>query len=142
AAGVPLEQAAAALAGASLSKWRMELRELPRGITLLNDSYNANPDSARAALDALAAIEGGRRIAVLGDMAELGDASEAEHLAIGRYAAAKADIVIALGAARPVADGAGARGVALGVLADHEERGLGVVGGQDLEDLVGVGAAG
>ncbi|WP_243900716.1 UDP-N-acetylmuramoyl-tripeptide--D-alanyl-D-alanine ligase [Glycomyces niveus] len=113
AAGVPLEQAAAALAGASLSKWRMELRELPGGITLLNDSYNANPDSARAALDALAAIEGGHRIAVLGDMAELGDASEAEHLAIGRYAAAKADIVIAVGAARPVTDGAGERGIAL-----------------------------
>ncbi|MQM28629.1 UDP-N-acetylmuramoyl-tripeptide--D-alanyl-D-alanine ligase [Glycomyces albidus] len=114
AAGIPLERAAAALAGASLSKWRMELRDLPGGVTLLNDSYNANPESARAALDAMAAIEAGRRIAVLGVMAELGDGGEAEHRAVGRYAAAKADLVVAVGeAARPIADGAGAQGVAL-----------------------------
>ena len=49
AAGVPLDVAAAALATASLSKWRMELRDLAGGATLLNDSYNANPDSTRAA---------------------------------------------------------------------------------------------
>jgi UDP-N-acetylmuramoyl-tripeptide--D-alanyl-D-alanine ligase len=114
AAGVPLDAAAKALAGAALSKWRMELCELPSGVTLLNDSYNANPDSARAALDSLAAIEGGRRIAVLGDMAELGDASEAEHLAIGEYAVARADIVIAVGeTSRPIADGAGKEAIAL-----------------------------
>jgi len=114
AAGLPLDAAAKALAGASLSKWRMELQELPSGVALLNDSYNANPDSARAALDSLAAIEGGRRIAVLGDMAELGDASAAEHFAIGAYAAARADLVIAVGeASRPIAEGAGARGTAL-----------------------------
>ncbi|GAA2148530.1 UDP-N-acetylmuramoyl-tripeptide--D-alanyl-D-alanine ligase [Glycomyces algeriensis] len=114
AAGIPLDASAKALAGAALSKWRMELRELPSGVVLLNDSYNANPDSARAALDALAAVEGGRRIAVLGDMAELGDASEAEHRAVGRYAAARADIVIAVGtAAQPIAEGAGARSVRL-----------------------------
>ena len=49
AAGVPLDVAAAALATASLSKWRLELRELAVGATLLNDSFNANPDSARTA---------------------------------------------------------------------------------------------
>lgn len=114
AASVPLDAAATALATASLSKWRLELRDLAGGATLLNDSYNADPDSARAALDALAAIECRRRIAVLGDMLELGDDSEAEHRAVGQYAASRADVVVAIGpAARPIADGAGDRGVAL-----------------------------
>jgi len=114
AAGVPLDVAAAALATASLSKWRLELRGLAGGATLLNDSFNADPDSARAALDALAAIEGGRRIAVLGAMLELGDDSEAEHRAVGEYAASRADLVVAVGeAARAIADGAGERAVAL-----------------------------
>ncbi|NUU25573.1 MAG: UDP-N-acetylmuramoyl-tripeptide--D-alanyl-D-alanine ligase, partial [Streptomycetaceae bacterium] len=109
AAGVPLAPSTAALASATLSPWRLESRGLARGATLLNDSYNANPDSTRAALDALAAIEGGRRIAVLGAMLELGDdASEAEHRGVGMYAAARADVVAAVGeVARPIADGAG-----------------------------------
>jgi len=114
AAGVPLGVAAAALATASQSKWRLELRGLAGGATLLNDSFNADPDSARAALDALAAIEGGRRIAVLGEMLELGDDSEAEHRAVGEYAASRADLVVAVGeAARAIADGAGERAVTL-----------------------------
>jgi UDP-N-acetylmuramoyl-tripeptide--D-alanyl-D-alanine ligase len=113
-AGVPFDVAAAALATVSLSKWRLELRGLTGGATLLNDSFNADPDSARAGLDALAAIEGGRRIAVLGEMLELGDDSEAEHRAVGEYAASRADVVAAVGeAARPIADGAGERAVAL-----------------------------
>ncbi|WP_194905859.1 UDP-N-acetylmuramoyl-tripeptide--D-alanyl-D-alanine ligase [Catenulispora rubra] len=111
-AGVPLDVTAKALATASLSKWRMELRELAGGARLLNDSYNANPDSTRAALDALAAIEGSRRIAVLGEMLELGDISPAEHRAIGRYASSRSDVVVAVGtAARAIADGAGERAV-------------------------------
>ena len=114
AAGVPLEWPRQALATASLSRWRLELRDLAVGATLLNDSFNANPDSARAALDALAAIEGRRRIAVLGEMLELGDASEAEHRAVGRVRRLAADVVVAVGAAaRPIADGAGVQAVTL-----------------------------
>jgi UDP-N-acetylmuramoyl-tripeptide--D-alanyl-D-alanine ligase len=114
AAGVPLDVAAEALATVSLSKWRLELRDLAVGATLLNDSYNAHPESTLAGLDALAAIEGERRIAVLGEMLELGDTSEAEHRAVGEYAASRADVVVAVGkAAQPIADGAGERAVAL-----------------------------
>ncbi|MFW6692824.1 UDP-N-acetylmuramoyl-tripeptide--D-alanyl-D-alanine ligase [Streptomyces sp. MAR4 CNX-425] len=114
AAGVALEAAAPALASASLSKWRLEPRDLAGGATLLNDSYNANPDSTRAALDALAAVAGARRIAVLGAMLELGEESDAGHRAVGAYAAARADLVLAVGpGARPLAEGAGDRAVAL-----------------------------
>lgn len=114
AAGVALDVAATGLATASLSKWRLEPRELARGATLINDAFNAHPETTRAGLDALAAIDGGRRIAVLGEMLELGDASEAEHYAIGQYAATRADVVVAVGdAARAVAAGAGERAVAL-----------------------------
>jgi UDP-N-acetylmuramoyl-tripeptide--D-alanyl-D-alanine ligase len=118
ATGLSLDVSAAALATATISKWRLELRDLVGGATLLNDSYNANPDSTRAALDALAAIEGSRRIAALGEMLELGADSAAEHRSVGEYAAARADVVVAVGeAARPIADGAGERAV---VVPDNE----------------------
>lgn len=116
--GVPLDTAAKVLDTASISKWRMELRELGCGVTLLNDSFNANPESTRAALDALEAIEGRRRIAVLGEMLELGDSSAAEHRKAGRYAAVRVDVVLAVGpAAQAIAEGAGERAV---VTADNE----------------------
>jgi UDP-N-acetylmuramoyl-tripeptide--D-alanyl-D-alanine ligase len=73
------------------SRWRMELHELPTGVTVINDAYNASPDSMRAALKTLAAIGRGRSprartVAVLGEMRELGEAGREEHDAVGRLA--------------------------------------------------------
>ncbi|BBC96551.1 MULTISPECIES: UDP-N-acetylmuramoyl-tripeptide--D-alanyl-D-alanine ligase [Streptomyces] len=86
--GMSAEEIATALSGAgSLSRWRMEVTERPDGVTIVNDAYNANPESMRAALRALAAMGRGRRTwAVLGKMAELGDEALAEHDAVGRLA--------------------------------------------------------
>jgi len=80
--GVGLEAAAAALRAAELSPWRMELRHTRGGAVVLNDAYNANPASMAAALEALAALPAVRRIAVLGEMAELGARRGEEHAAI------------------------------------------------------------
>jgi len=86
--GMSAEEIATALSGAgSLSRWRMEVIERPDGVTIVNDAYNANPESMRAALRALVAMGKGRRTwAVLGKMAELGDEALAEHDAVGRLA--------------------------------------------------------
>lgn len=113
-AGIPLPVAAAALCTASLSKWRLEFHTLASGAVLLNDSYNAHPESTLAGLDALAAVQATRRIAVLGEMLELGDDSEAEHRAVGQYAAARADVVLTVrDAARAIAVGAQGKAVRL-----------------------------
>ncbi|MEU0253967.1 UDP-N-acetylmuramoyl-tripeptide--D-alanyl-D-alanine ligase [Streptomyces sp. NPDC006184] len=86
--GMSAAEIATALSEAgSLSRWRMEVTERPDGVTIVNDAYNANPESMRAALRALAAMGTGRRTwAVLGKMAELGDEALAEHDAVGRLA--------------------------------------------------------
>ena len=80
---------AAALSGAApASRWRMEVTDRADGVTVINDAYNANPESMRAALQALAALGGGGRRpwAVLGRMAELGDTSAAVHAEIAGVA--------------------------------------------------------
>ena len=84
--GVSLEDVAAGLATPTLSPLRMEVVRTAEGARLLNDCYNANPLSMRAALHSLAALPAQRRIAVLGTMAELGDFEAAEHAAIGSLA--------------------------------------------------------
>jgi UDP-N-acetylmuramoyl-tripeptide--D-alanyl-D-alanine ligase len=76
-------------AARSLSRWRMEVTERPDGVTVVNDAYNANPESMRAALKTLAVMSAGktrRTIAVLGVMAELGEDARQEHMDLGRYA--------------------------------------------------------
>jgi UDP-N-acetylmuramoyl-tripeptide--D-alanyl-D-alanine ligase len=122
AAGLPLDQVAAGLAEARpASRWRMEVQERPDGVVVVNDAYNANPDSARAALQALAAMhaDASRRTwAVLGEMLELGPDSAAEHDKLGRLAAE-------LGVDRVVAVGEGARPVAAGAASTAEATGNG-----------------
>lgn len=85
---VAIENVAMALrAATNVSPWRMEVNHTDAGITVINDAYNANPESMRAALKTLVAMAAGRRSwAVLGEMRELGSESVTEHDALGRLA--------------------------------------------------------
>ena len=90
-------------AAAPRSRWRMEINERADGLVVINDAYNASPESMRAALKSLKNIAGKRRSwAVLGEMLELGESSMAEHDAIGR-------LVVRLDVQRLVVVGEGAR---------------------------------
>jgi UDP-N-acetylmuramoyl-tripeptide--D-alanyl-D-alanine ligase len=85
AAGVPLATCARALAGFAAVQGRLQEKHGLRGARLIDDSYNANPDSVRAAIDVLAQAPG-RRLLILGDMGEVGAQGEAFHREIGDYA--------------------------------------------------------
>ncbi|GAB3303622.1 UDP-N-acetylmuramoyl-tripeptide--D-alanyl-D-alanine ligase [Geodermatophilus aquaeductus] len=100
AAGMTPAAVAAALSAAEpRSRWRMEVTRRADGVTVVNDAYNANPESMRAALAALAGLPATRRVAVLGGMAELGPDADAEHERLGRDAvAAGVDLLVAVGA--------------------------------------------
>jgi UDP-N-acetylmuramoyl-tripeptide--D-alanyl-D-alanine ligase len=99
---LPLDELALELGSARPGRWRMELLESPAGVVVLNDSYNANPTSMTAALVALARFDvpaGARRIAVLGDMRELGAHHEDAHRDAGtRAASLSVDLVVGVGA--------------------------------------------
>jgi UDP-N-acetylmuramoyl-tripeptide--D-alanyl-D-alanine ligase len=85
-------------ANIGFSRFRGERLELADGIVLVNDCYNANPVSMRAALDHLVSIEGARRIAVLGEMAELGPGAPAYHRQVGGHARAEGiDLLVGVG---------------------------------------------
>lgn len=108
-AGAPLDAVAEALTEAEpRSRWRMEVVERPDGVTVVNDAYNANPESVRAALKALVALAGDRRSwAVLGEMGELGAEHIAAHDTIGRLA-------VRLNVDKLLVVGAGAKAMHLG----------------------------
>lgn len=95
---LPLEAAAEGLRGIRLTKGRMEKRSL-RGVDFLDDTYNANPDSMKAALATLAHWPArGRRIAVLGRMGELGAFAREGHASVGRAAGVGIDRLLTVGA--------------------------------------------
>jgi UDP-N-acetylmuramoyl-tripeptide--D-alanyl-D-alanine ligase len=105
--------AADAIRDVQLTAMRMEVGRTPAGATVLNDAYNANPTSMRAALDALADLPARRRFAVLGVMAEIADAAD-EHRRIVDYATAREITVLPVGTdlygIEPTADPIGALG--------------------------------
>ena len=103
-------------------RWRMEVLERPDGVIIINDAYNASPDSMAAALKTLAQLArlGHRSIAVLGEMAELGEYARDEHDTIGR-------LVVRLNVAQLVAVGYGAR---------HIQTAAGLEGSWDGESLL------
>jgi UDP-N-acetylmuramoyl-tripeptide--D-alanyl-D-alanine ligase len=109
AVGMTVAAVASALSDTrAASKWRMEITERADGVTVINDSYNANPESMKAALQALAVIGEHRRTwAVLGEMAELGSLARLSHDEIGRLA-------VRLGVDRLIVVGQAARALHLG----------------------------
>lgn len=107
--GMPVEEVAAVLSTVR-DELRLRVRPGIRGTTLLDDTYNAGPDSMAADL-AILADTPGRKVAVLGDMLELGSIEQEAHLALGRQAAGVVDLLYTIGPrARWVADGARAAG--------------------------------
>jgi UDP-N-acetylmuramoyl-tripeptide--D-alanyl-D-alanine ligase len=127
-AGAPLAAMRAALESFETPSMRMQVQRLPSGVTVINDAYNANPASMAAALQTLSASRARRRIAVLGEMRELGAETEAAHADLGRTAAGAAlDLLVVIGPhARLVRDHAVAAGMAaerIVVADDHDVAG-------------------
>ena len=98
-AGLDRDAAAAAIEAMEPTSMRLDVREAPCGARVIDDSYNAAPASMASSLDVLASMEtAGRRVAVLGEMGELGDEAERLHGYVGAYAAAKGvDLLVLIG---------------------------------------------
>ena len=109
--GVSLEECAEALRTATVSRWRMETFTTDTGVQVVNDAYNANPESMAAALKAARVMaRDGRLIAVLGHMAELGPIADAEHERLGDLAARlRVERLVAVGEAARLIAVAGVR---------------------------------
>ncbi len=136
AAGVDLADMKRGLESASSSAWRMEVATAASGAIIINDAYNANPASVRAALAALLESAAPRRWAVLGVMAELGAEHDEEHLAIASEVVAAGVQLIAVDAA---AYGSAARHVAS---IDEASAALSALGGDDAVLVKGSRVAG
>ncbi|MET7826996.1 cyanophycin synthetase [Streptomyces sp. NPDC005386] len=97
--GAAVEKTAATLSRAVLvAAGRMEVTDRPDGVRIINDAFNANPDSMKAAFTVLQAMADGRRtVAVLGEMKELGANGAEEHRQVGRFAATGVHFLIAVG---------------------------------------------
>jgi UDP-N-acetylmuramoyl-tripeptide--D-alanyl-D-alanine ligase len=96
--GVPLDATAARIALARPAAHRGEVVRLAGGVTVIDDSYNANPTATKRAIEVLAGSTAGRRIAVLGEMLELGDRSERLHADVGRAVAQQGvDVLMTIG---------------------------------------------
>ncbi len=103
AAGTPIDDIVRGLEAFSPVSGRMQPRQLADGFQLIDDTYNANPDSVRAAIDVLAQLEG-KKVLVLGDMAEVGANSDAMHAEVGAYAHERAiDVLLTFGPASKLA---------------------------------------
>jgi UDP-N-acetylmuramoyl-tripeptide--D-alanyl-D-alanine ligase len=112
--GVPLAEVASRAARLQPASHRGEVVRLASGVTIVDDSYNANPTATKKALDVLASGRASRRIAVIGEMLELGGRSAELHQGVGRAAAnATVDLLLAVGGApaRAMADAAVAAGM-------------------------------
>jgi UDP-N-acetylmuramoyl-tripeptide--D-alanyl-D-alanine ligase len=112
--GIGLDTVAEGLSAATVTDMRMQTFVTASGTTVVNDAYNANPSSMRAAIDTLAAMTAdGRRIAVLGDMAELGSYTDLAHFRIGEYVASSGvEALVTVGErATRIAEGARAAGM-------------------------------
>jgi UDP-N-acetylmuramoyl-tripeptide--D-alanyl-D-alanine ligase len=96
---LPLERAQEGASAIRLSRWRAEVHPLPGGGVVVNDAYNANPTSMRAALDDLAERAAGRRrVAILGEMAELGEQASVYHAEVAELLRAQGvEVVVAVG---------------------------------------------
>ena len=121
--GVPLDAVVAALAAAQTATWRMELTESDDHVIVVNDAYNASPSSMRAALETFGRLsQPGRRIAVLGEMLELGPIGVDEHARVGDLVAdaGVAALVTVGGGTDELAAAAKARGVEVVAVPDRD----------------------
>ncbi len=115
--GVPIEAMAEAAASLRPARHRGEVRTLGERVVLLDDCYNSSPEALEAAVVALSLLPGERRVAVLGDMLELGESGPALHHERGRALAGRVDVVVGVGPlAKEIVEGARSAGIPTGSL--------------------------